>query len=267
MRKLAITAALASTVLATPAVARDGSGYVGVNIGPMLVQDTEFDYIEGPLESVGDAFIVDHVTGVDGDLVGGYDLGMFRIEGELSHKRADIDDVEFAGVTGLPQSYYDNYGSARVTSLMANALLDYGDDDGWSGFVGGGVGGARVRYAMRDLSVRDNALAWQLLAGVRASVNRNVDFGLKYRYFNTRALDFGFGDDVVDGGKFRSHSLLAGITYNFVAPAAPVVAPVVEAPPPPPPATQTCPDGSVILATDACPVPPPPPPAPPGERG
>ena len=45
---------------------------------------------------------------------------------------------------------------------------------------------------------------------------------------------------------------------------------VVEAPPPPPPpppapATQTCPDGSVILATETCPPPPPPPPEP--ERG
>jgi outer membrane receptor protein involved in Fe transport len=40
-------------------------------------------------------------------------------------------------------------------------------------------------------------------------------------------------------------------------------------PPPPPPATQTCADGSVILATEACPVPPPPPPPPPPapERG
>jgi iron complex outermembrane receptor protein len=56
---------------------------------------------------------------------------------------------------------------------------------------------------------------------------------------------------------------------------APYVAPVVEAPLPPPPppaapATQTCPDGSVILATAACPAPPPPPPPPPApapERG
>ena len=56
---------------------------------------------------------------------------------------------------------------------------------------------------------------------------------------------------------------------------APAAAAVVEAPPPPPPppppapATQTCPDGSVILATDACPAPPPPPPppAPEPERG
>ena len=48
----------------------------------------------------------------------------------------------------------------------------------------------------------------------------------------------------------------------YVAPPAP------PPPPPPPPATQTCPDGSVILATATCPVPPPPPPPPPsGERG
>jgi outer membrane immunogenic protein len=46
-------------------------------------------------------------------------------------------------------------------------------------------------------------------------------------------------------------------------PPPPPPAPVEVAPPPP--ATQTCPDGSVVLATDACPVPPPPPPPPPAE--
>ena len=51
-------------------------------------------------------------------------------------------------------------------------------------------------------------------------------------------------------------------------------APYIAPPPPPPepaapaPATQTCSDGSVILASDACPPPPPPPPPPPApERG
>ena len=45
--------------------------------------------------------------------------------------------------------------------------------------------------------------------------------------------------------------------------------PVVAPPPPPPaaPATQTCPDGTVILATATCPVPPPPPPPVKPERG
>ena len=39
MRKLAIAVALASTALATPAVARDNSFYVGVEGGIMIVED------------------------------------------------------------------------------------------------------------------------------------------------------------------------------------------------------------------------------------
>lgn len=65
---------------------------------------------------------------------------------------------------------------------------------------------------------------------------------------------------------------LLGATYKFGAKAPPLALPpaaVPPPPPPPPPATQTCADGSVILATEACPVPPPPPPPPPPapERG
>jgi iron complex outermembrane receptor protein len=67
--------------------------------------------------------------------------------------------------------------------------------------------------------------------------------------------------------------IYAGATLTFghhPAPPPVVEAPVAPPPPPPaPPATQTCADGSVILATDACPAPPPPPPppAPAPERG
>ena len=66
----------------------------------------------------------------------------------------------------------------------------------------------------------------------------------------------------------------AGVRLTpFASPSPPPPPPPASSPPPPPPpeapATQTCPDGSVILATDACPAPPPPPPppAPEPERG
>jgi outer membrane receptor protein involved in Fe transport len=65
--------------------------------------------------------------------------------------------------------------------------------------------------------------------------------------------------------------IYAGFTLDFLhhAPPAPPPAPlpVVTPPPPEAPATQTCPDGSVILATAACPAPPPPPPPVVPERG
>jgi trimeric autotransporter adhesin len=73
------------------------------------------------------------------------------------------------------------------------------------------------------------------------------------------------GDVTSHSGNFKIVLPLGG--HAAPPPPPPVVAP----PPPPPPATQTCPDGSVILATDTCPAPPPPPPPPPpverGERG
>src|SRR3546814_5393568 len=43
MRKLAVAVALASTALASPALARDNSWYVGVGGGVMLVEDMDLD--------------------------------------------------------------------------------------------------------------------------------------------------------------------------------------------------------------------------------
>lgn len=108
----------------------------------------------------------------------------------------------------------------------------------------------------------------ELLAGLsRASP------GVKYRYADfgnyRESVDFGEGGDATFRVKdLRSHSALFSLIYNFAA-AAPPPPPPPPPPmmPPPPPATQTCPDGSVILASDMCPPPPPPPPLPEPERG
>jgi hypothetical protein len=113
-----------------------------------------------------------------------------------------------------------------------------------------------------------------------------VDFSLGYEVSNRLALSFEginlLGEDLRTYGRSRRQMFFAqeghprfylGARYRFGGDAAPVAAPPPVAPPPPPPppppATQTCADGSVILATEACPVPPPPPPPPPPapERG
>ena len=76
---------------------------------------------------------------------------------------------------------------------------------------------------------------------------------------------------IIDYQRYGRRWML-GATYKFGAGSPPPPPPPPPAPPPPPPAppaTQTCPDGAVILATDTCPAPPPPPPppAPAPERG
>ncbi len=281
MRKLLLAAA-ATAAIASPAVARDGSGYVGVDLGATLVEDTKLDFDDDVIR-INNAIAPDYNTGWDVGLVGGYDFGLIRAELDLAYKNAGVNEVVLGSnvCTSDQNCILDADGDGSALTAMVNLLFDFGGNDSVGGFVGAGVGMARISidtdfsgtfptipttgFGFDD---EDSALAWQLLAGLRFPVSENIDAGVKYRFLNTRKLEFTDGADRLSG-HWRSHSLLASLTYNFYTPPPPVVAPPPPPPPPPPPATQTCPDGSVILATEVCPVPPPPPPPPPPapERG
>ena len=302
MKKLLLASATA-LVVATPAAAADHSPYVGIEGGILFPRSQDIDatvdfttntpgVVDIARERVGS---IKAKKGYDLDAIAGYDFGMFRLEGELGYKRAKLKSGNFdttfltaintpAG-TAFTTTDFNLNNHVTVLSGMVNALADFGGNGGLGGYVGGGFGRAKVK----ELGDSDSAWAWQILAGVYMPISPNIDLGLKYRYFNSGRVHFDdtfafspgtttCGTVACTGGtalfdtssKFRSHSLLASLVYNFGAAAA---APPPPPPPPPPPApeapaTQTCPDGSVILATSACPAPPPPPPPPaPVERG
>jgi opacity protein-like surface antigen len=290
MRKY-LLAATAAAVMASPAFAGADGPYVGIEGGVTFPQSTDLDVILNnpsatpPTSTTYTSGINQgYKTGYDVDAILGYKIGMFRLEAEGAYKRAQVKNVTgsaalltdlgtAAGVTATSADLPAG-GHIGIKSLMANALLDSDFGGGFGGYAGGGVGEAWASY--RGSS--DNALALQAIAGIRYALTPNIDAGLKYRYFHTGKLNF---DDAfaVNGvpfttssrGNYDSHSLLASLVYNFnssAPPPAPIPA-AMEAPPPPPPApsTQTCPDGSVILATSACAAPPPPPPPAPVERG
>ena len=65
------------------------------------------------------------------------------------------------------------------------------------------------------LADSDTGLAWQALAGVRAPISDSWDVGLKYRFFNAPNVDLvdRLGRDV--STRFRSHSLMGSLVYNF----------------------------------------------------
>ncbi len=286
-----LLAAVAAAAIASPAYAQDSGPYVGIEGGILFPKDTnvgaDVNFTDPLLGDVTNenVFEVDYKRGLDLDAIAGYDFGPFRLEAELGYKRAKVDELQFdqgfidafEDATGdtLTDTSVDLDGRARVTSIMGNALADL-SAGGFRVYAGAGAGRARVK-ALGD---RDSAWAYQLIAGVGVPITPNVELGAKYRYFRTGKLDFEENFNTTDAdvlfrndSRFSSHSLLASLIFKFGASAeAPYAAPVEMAPPPPPPvapATQTCPDGSVIMATDICPAPPPPPPPPPPmpERG
>ena len=177
MRKLVIGMALASTALASPALARDDTWYVEVDGGAMILEDTKFD-----IGAVNNGASQDYDYGYDFGGIVGYDFGAFRLEAEASYREADPDSLTsvvripgrlplsnpLAGATG---SFNGVRGDANALSFMLNGLLDFGDDDGLQGFIGGGAGVARVDiHSSIDstgpgfLNDTDSGFAWQALA-------------------------------------------------------------------------------------------------------
>ena len=281
MRKYLFAAVAAAAIMSSPAMARDKSFYAGIEAGVMWPGDAEGNAVVdftttrfpatpvSPLlptgtREISNALGYDFNMGYDIDIIGGYDFGMFRLEGELGYKHAKRDDLQIEndfvsdpdfilGDIDFVDADTDNTdGKIGVWSAMLNALIDFGDEDGFSFYAGGGLGWASVK-ALDD---KDSALAWQLIVGARYAISRNIDIGLKYRYFQTGNLDLSGGQAFSRAGtpravlvgpapgtvvfqqtsagvsptiddKFTSHSLLASLIFNFGSPAA--------APPPPPP--------------------------------
>jgi OmpA-OmpF porin, OOP family len=262
MRKLAIVVALASTAMATPALARNDAWYIGVEGGASIVEDTALKI--GTLANAGQ---IDNKIGYDVDGIIGYDFGGFRLESEVGYKSSNVKgytsttttpDRNTAGgaIVNRPAgSFSFAGGQTSVLSFMVNGMLDFGDDDGLQGFVGGGAGVARVKSKAglstfaNFLDDSDTGFAWQAIAGIRAPLTRNIDVGLKYRFFNADKVNLIDLNGSAVEGRYRSHSLLGSLIYNFGEPAAPPPPPMVDNTPPPPPPPPAPPEVAIPAPT------------------
>ena len=98
--KTYILAAVAAAAIATPAYAQSSGPYIGIEGGILFPKDTNVDadvnFIDDDFDDVtfDNVLDVDYKRGWDLDLIGGYDFGGFRVEGELGLKRAKIDELQ-----------------------------------------------------------------------------------------------------------------------------------------------------------------------------
>lgn len=222
-RILALAMALSCTLIATTASARDGAWYIGGDLGALVADDTDVD-----IGAVDNAVTLNHDLGYDAALFFGRDFGAFRVEAEAGYRTANLGGFETAiRLPGegpvFPASRDSAEGLTSALSFTINGVIDIGDDDGISGFVGGGAGVARTKFhnqavfanSAAFLDSSDWGFAWQLVAGARLPVSENIDITARYRFFNgSNAQIVAFNGAETDA-RFRSHSILAGITFNF----------------------------------------------------
>lgn len=275
--KLSAVAAATALVAATPAFAQDTGGFqLGLTggtlgIGPEIGFRTPGFGVRGNATFLGLGREVESDGVVyDGDLrLRSYgamlDLypggGGFRLSAgaRINNNRIDLSatptaDVEIGDEIFTPAEIGVLTGEVDTKNLAPMLTIGWGGDAS-PGFKFGIDAGALFQGSPRVSEFRStgtlaNDPAFQAeLARERQEIEDDID---GYKIYPVLQLSLSY-------------------LFGGAAPApAPYIAPAVELPPPPPPApaTQTCPDGSVILATDICPAPPPPPPpAPSGERG
>jgi opacity protein-like surface antigen len=160
----------------------------------------------------------------------------------------------------------------------------------WGGAIRAGVmtSPSTLFYVKGGFVVNEQRKYFNADPAATPGIPVNTAVGDYYNHYRTKGYVVGAGVEQMLGERvyvkaegryanYRTNSSrltgLLGLGVLF----GPSAEPVVMAPPPPPPpapvapATQTCPDGSVILATDICPAPPvevaPPAPEPAPERG
>ena len=119
-----LLAAVAAAAIATPAFARDGSPYIGLEGGVLFPETKDINgsatFNSGTLRQIGADAIgrIHFKKGYDLDVIGGFDLGMFRVEGELGYKRSKVSNFS------VTQQYLSGLNSATGQQLtLAIAAL------------------------------------------------------------------------------------------------------------------------------------------------
>lgn len=235
MRKYLLTA-VAAAAITSPAVAQLPSPYVGIEGGIMFPKSTDLDELavdfadprlpDGNWEGL---LRLAYRNGYDVNAIAGFDLGMFRLEGELGYRRAEVKEdsirinaVVIHGHGGPTDDVFAETevkvdGRRTVVSAMVNGLLDW-QVGSTRIYGGGGIGRARVSF----LGEAESAWAYQFIGGVAVPLGSNLEAGFKYRFFRTARLRLTQSGEFSDARVFfknnthaESHSLLASLIFNF----------------------------------------------------
>ena len=162
--------------------------------------------------------------GVSGAL--GHAWGPFRLEGEISYRKNDLDQIDVtsltvAGVIFTALGSADLGGDVSSLGFMANGYYDYDTGGPWVPFVGAGIGGARLNVDVTSVAgavtiydESDTVFAYQAGTGIGYKFTPTIMATLSYRFFGTSDPTFDDGVDKIEA-EYRSHNIWAGLIVRF----------------------------------------------------
>jgi opacity protein-like surface antigen len=195
--------------------------YVGVSVGATLPEDSKNNgafTADVPATADFPAITTGTELGWTTEFDTGYNIsaqvghrfdGGFRVEGEFNYNRAgidthrnltvgdtNIDSVDSAVLTRGAASTSNptvgtvidsGIGKQQSYGVFANAYYDFNSGGSFQPYVGGGVGGQKVKFDYRPSDVdvgqgRDTNFAWQLMAGATYKIGPGMEIYGQYNY-------------------------------------------------------------------------------------
>lgn len=189
--------------------------YMGARTGASFVTDTEFDVGAASVENEYDfGFVFGAFVGFGTEVTD--DIGV-RGELEFGGQIANVKNHSINGA-GTPGSF----GDTVQQHAYFNFVTDMSLTDKLTGFVGGGVGMASVKFdghGVPGLGVvmddQDSGLAYNLTAGVGYQFADGAVVEGMYRYMATSGVELQAADGTVSDGDLDSHNFLVGFRLGF----------------------------------------------------
>lgn len=195
-------------------------GYFSLNGALVIETDSDVTDSDTLGNSISGDIEFDNGFGFNGAV--GYAWNDFRLEGEVSYRQNDLDQLSVSSVTLAGIGTFTVVGSAPVNgdvtqlAFMVNGWYDINTGSKWVPSLGAGIGFATVAVDSSDLlfDEDDTVLAYQFGAQLGYKVNPAVMVVVGYRFFATQDLEFKTGSITTDAEN-QSHNIEIGYRVKF----------------------------------------------------
>ena len=188
MKRFLMTMIVAAVFMATSAQAAKGKMYFSGSAGVSITEDLDFPGINisfDPGYNVGGAL--------------GYDMGRFRVEGEIRYSSVDVDEVRVFGVP-VPAS-----GDLSALTFMANGYYDVEmSNSPLTPYLGAGLGLVASEIAGPGGSINEEDFGYQFMVGLGFDVSPSTILTAEYRYFG-----------IADSDAPSTHAFIFGARFMF----------------------------------------------------
>lgn len=187
MKRILMTMVVAAVFMATSAQAADGKLYFSASGGLSLTDDLDFPGINisfDPGYNIGGAL--------------GYDLGQFRVEGEIRYSSVDLDEVN-----GIPSTIS---ADLSAFTFMANGYYDHEiNNSPLTPYLGLGIGWVNSELDAGALGSSDeDDFGYQFMVGLGFDITPDAMLTAEYRYLG-----------IADSDAPDTHAFIFGARFMF----------------------------------------------------